>query len=71
MRGKCGPHGEFFFFLILKEPALAPIDETFSPYINPGIRFPCFSADVLKKRVLNALHGMAEEAMGWGWISSP
>ena len=31
---------------------------------TPGIRFPCFSADVRKKCALIALHVVAEEAMG-------
>ena len=59
--GKCGPHGELFFFLIQQEPAIAPNSETFSPFINPGIRTPLFSADVLQKCALLALHVMAEE----------
>ena len=59
--GKYGPHGEPPFFLIQKEPAIAPNSETFSPFINPGIRFPCFSTDVRKKCALIALHVMAEE----------
>ena len=46
-----------FLFLIQKEQAIATNNETF---INPGIRFPCFSADVLKKCALIALHVMAE-----------
>ena len=50
--GKYGPHGELFFFLIQKEQAIAPDNETFSPFINPGIRFRCFSADVRKKCAL-------------------
>ena len=36
-------------------------DVPFSPLINPGIRLSCFSADVLKKCALIALHVMAEE----------
>ena len=32
--GKYGPHGELFFFLIQKEPALAPVDETVSPFLR-------------------------------------
>ena len=35
---KYGPHGELFFFLIQKEPALAPVDETFSPLFKTDIR---------------------------------
>ena len=38
MELKYGPHGEFFFFQIHKEPAFSPVDETFSPFINAGIR---------------------------------
>ena len=54
--GKHGPHGELFFFLIQKEQAIAPNNETFSPFINADIRTPFFSADVLKKCALIALH---------------
>ena len=55
--GKCGPHGhgELFFFLIQKEPAIAPNTETFSPFTNPDMRNRLFSADVLKKCALLAL----------------
>ena len=59
--GKYGPHGELFFFLIQKEPAIAPNSETFSPFINADIRTPLFSADALKKCALIALHVTAEE----------
>ena len=59
--GKCGPHGELFFFLIQQEPAIAPNSETFSPCTNPDIRTSLFSADVLKKCALIALHVMAKE----------
>ena len=40
MPGKHGPHGELFFFLIQKEQAIAPSNETFSPFINADIRPP-------------------------------
>ena len=59
--GKYGMHGELFFFLIQKEPAIAPNSETFGPFISPGIRTLLFSADVLKKCELIALHVIAEE----------
>ena len=59
--GKCGPHGELFFFLIQKEPTARPDSETFSPFFNADIRTPLFSVDVLKKCVLLALHIIAEE----------
>ena len=59
--GKYGPHGELFFFLIQKEPAIALNSETFSPFINPVIRTFLFSADVREKCALLALHIMAEE----------
>ena len=62
--GKCGPHVEHFFFLIPKEPATVPVGETFSPFFNADIRTPCFSADVLKKCALIALHIIAEEGEG-------
>ena len=58
---KYGPHGEPFFFLIKKEPATTPGGETFSPFFAAGIRTPFFSADVLKKCALIALHLVAEE----------
>ena len=54
--GKCGPHGELFFFLIKKELATMPGSETFSPFFKTDIRTPCFSADVLKKCALVAWH---------------
>ena len=59
--GKYGPHGELFFFLIQKEPATVPGSETFSPFFNADIRTSLFSADVLKKCALLALHVIAEE----------
>ena len=59
--GKHGPHGELFVFLIQAEPASMPGSETVSPFINADIRTPFFSADVLKKCALVALHLIAEE----------
>ena len=56
---KYGPHGELFFFLIQKE--MATVNDTFSPFFNADIRTPLFSADVLKKCALIALHVIAEE----------
>ena len=64
MQGKYGPHGELFFFLFQKEPALAPVDETVSPFFDADIRAPFFSADVLKKCAFIALHVIAEEGRG-------
>ena len=61
MPGKYGPHGELFFFLIKKEPATLLGSETFSPFFNADIRTSLFSADVLKKCVLLAVHVIAEE----------
>ena len=58
---KYGPHGELFFFLIQKEPATVPGSETFSLFFNGDMRTPFFSADVLKKCALIALHSIAEE----------
>ena len=69
MSGKYGSHGELFFFVVKKEQAIAPSNETFSPFINPSIRFACFSCDVLKKCALMALHVMAEEAVGMDFKS--
>ena len=60
MPGQYGPHRELSFFLIQKELTIAPNGETFSPFVNPGIRLPSFSADVPKKCALIALHVMAE-----------
>ena len=68
--GKYGPHGELFFFLMQKEPPIAPNSETFSPFINPAIRTPLFSADVLKKCALLAWHVMAEEGRDGDGFSS-
>ena len=59
--GKYGPHGELFFFLIQEEPATVPVSETFSPFFNADIGTSLFSADVLKKCALIALHVIAEE----------
>ena len=59
--GKSEPHGELFFMLFQKEPAMVAGGETFSPFFNDDIRTPLFSADVLKKRALVALHLIAEE----------
>ena len=47
---------ELFFFLIQQEPATTPGSETFSPFLNDDIRTHLFSADVLKKCALIALH---------------
>ena len=55
------PKRELFFFLIKEEPATMPVDETFSPFTNADIRTLLFSADVLKKCALIALHLIAEE----------
>ena len=54
--GEYGPHGKLFFFLIRKEPPTMPDGETFSPFINAGIRTPFFSADALKKCALITSH---------------
>ena len=59
--GKYGPHGELFFFLIQKEPAIVPDSETFSPFINSDFGIPLLSSNVLKKCALLALHLIAEE----------
>ena len=61
---KYGPHGELSFFLIQVEPALAPVDETFSTFFKADIRTSPFSAEVLKKCALVALHLIAEEGRG-------
>ena len=42
-------------------PATEPVGETFRPFFNADIRTPLFSADVLKKCALLALHIIAEE----------
>ena len=62
--GKYGPHGELFFFLFQKEPATVLGSETFSPFFNADIRTLLFSADVLKKCALVALHLKSEEGKG-------
>ena len=64
------PHGELFFFLIQKELATEQVGETFSPIFNADIRTFLFSADVLKKCALIALHIIAEEEEGGRrWMS--
>ena len=60
-----------FFFLIQKEPPIAPNSETLSPFINPGIRLPCSSADVLQNCALIALRVMAEEGRDGGGFQVP
>ena len=50
--GKYGPHGEFFFFLLKKEPMVL------SELVECG---PCFSAEKVIACSLNGLHMMAEE----------
>ena len=62
--GKYGPHGELFFFPIQKEPALPLVGETFSPFLDADIRTSFFSAEVLKKCALVALHIITEEGEG-------
>ena len=62
--GKEGPHDELFFVTIQNEPATVAGSETFSPFFNADIRTPLFSADVLKKCALIALHLIAEEGRG-------
>ena len=62
--GRCqdstGRTASSFFILIQKEPAI--VRETFSPFIISDIRTSSFfSADVLKKCALLALHTIAEE----------
>ena len=56
MPGKYGTHGELFFFVIHREPALPPVGETFGPFFTVDIRTSLFSADVHKKCVFIALH---------------
>ena len=58
--GKYGPHGELFFS-IQREPATVTGSGTFSPLFNADICSSLFSADVLKKCALIALHMIAEE----------
>ena len=65
------PHGELFFFLMQKEPAMVPDSETFSPFINADIRSPFFSADVLKKCALVALHLTSEGRKRWRGMTCP
>ena len=48
-----------------------PGSETFSPFINSDIRFPCFSAGVLWESALIALHVMAEEGRDWDGFQVP
>ena len=69
--GKYGPHGELFFNLMQKEPAMVPDRETFSPFINSDIRFPLFSRDDLKMCALLTWHINCGRRKRWRWISSP
>ena len=69
--GKYVPHGELFFFLMQKEQAIVPDSETFSPFINPDIRTPFFSADFFKKCALLALLIMAEKGRDGDKMGSP
>ena len=64
--GKYGPHGELFFFLTQKEPATEQVGETLSPLFSAHIFPSLFSAGVLKKCALLALHTVAEEVPGLG-----
>ena len=68
---EAGPHGELFFFLIQKEPATVPGSETFSPFFNADIRTRLFSADVLKKCALVALHVIVEGRGGEDGCHTP
>ena len=52
---------ELFFFLVKKKPTLLPDGENFSPFVNADICTHLFSADVVKKCALIALHLIAEE----------
>ena len=61
---KYGPHGELIFFLMQEEVATVLGSETFSPFFNADIRTYLFSADVLKKCAVTALHVIAEEGRG-------
>ena len=58
---KFWPHGELLFFLVQKEPATEQVSDTFNPFFNADIRTFLFSADVLKKCALFALHIIADE----------
>ena len=46
--------------MVQKEPAIALNSETLSPFMNPDNHTALFSADVLKKCAVIALHVMAE-----------
>ena len=59
--GKYGPHGELFFFLIQNKPASTPGSDLQPFFNNADIRTPLFTADVLRKCALVALHVIAEE----------
>ena len=61
MPGKYGPHGELFFFLIQKEPAMVSGSEIFGPFFIADIFTTFFSADVFKKCALIALHLMRKK----------
>ena len=67
MPGKYGPHGNLFFSLINEEPTTMPG----SPFFTADIRTPFFSADVLKKCALIAMHFNSGRRKRWReWLSN-
>ena len=60
-----------FFFLIQKEQAIVPNNETFSPFFNADIRTLLFSPDLLNMCAFIASHVIAEEAMGGDGFQVP
>ena len=60
--GRCGPHGELFFFLIKKELVVASADVSSNPFL---------SAETLKACALTGLHLLAEGDAGSSGSQSP
>ena len=62
-QGRHGPHGEFFFFLIQKEPATMPA-RPLAFFSRPTSAFFSLFVDVIKKCALIGMHQKAEEGRG-------
>ena len=76
--GKYGSHGELFFSLIQREPALAPVDETFSHFFKAGIcLLKCSRSARLSHCTQSRKQEEAEKmdvmllVWGWAWWQDP
>ena len=69
--GSMGRMAGSFCFLSKEEPATMPGSETFSPFFTADIRTLLFSADVLKKCALIAMHFHSGRGKRWReWLSN-